>query len=250
MNPFSLIRSIIKYDNTKHSLAEEVLMGILSRFRAIMASNWNAMVDKAEDSEKTIDDFMRGLSIDLGKVRAETAAVQAEERRAKRVLDECRADIRKLQNYAERSLETGNEEDAAKFLDRKAPLMEKEAGLAAAYETAATNAARLKQMQDKMAADISQLEARRIQLKERMAATKEQQRMNSTGSSLGRSQASFKEMEEKANDAYYEAMAIAELRAGEKDDLDELFAEFDRNTAAAQAKAGLDAMKENLNKKE
>lgn len=58
-------------------------MGILSRFRDIMKMNVNALVDKVGDPERTIDDYMRNLNSDLGKVKAETASVLADERRAK-----------------------------------------------------------------------------------------------------------------------------------------------------------------------
>lgn len=103
-------------------------MGILSRFRDIMASNMNALLDKAEDPEKTIDNFMRNVNIDLGKVKAETASVLADERRTKRTLDDCQAEISKLQHYAEKAVEAGNEGDARKFLEKKVLLTEKERG--------------------------------------------------------------------------------------------------------------------------
>ena len=50
-------------------------MGILQRFKDIMASNINALLDKCEDPEKMIDQYMRNLESDLGKVKAETASV-------------------------------------------------------------------------------------------------------------------------------------------------------------------------------
>ena len=71
-------------------------MGILTRFKDIMASNINALLDKCEDPEKMIDQYMRNLESDLGKVKAETASVMAEETRAKRELDECTEQINKM----------------------------------------------------------------------------------------------------------------------------------------------------------
>lgn len=79
-------------------------MGIMERFKDIMAANINALLDKAEDPEKMIDQYMRNLQSDLGKVKAETASVIAEESRAKRALDECNANITKMQTYAEKPL--------------------------------------------------------------------------------------------------------------------------------------------------
>ena len=49
--------------------------------------------DKAENPEKMIDQYMRNLEDDLGKVKAETASVMAEEARAKRAYDEALAEV-------------------------------------------------------------------------------------------------------------------------------------------------------------
>lgn len=62
------------------------MAGIIKRFTDIMSSNLNALLDRAEDPAKMIDQYMRDLESDLGKVKAETAAVMAEETRAKRGL--------------------------------------------------------------------------------------------------------------------------------------------------------------------
>ena len=48
-------------------------MGILKRFKDIMSSNINALLDKAEDPEKMIDQYLRDLQEDLRKVKSETA---------------------------------------------------------------------------------------------------------------------------------------------------------------------------------
>ena len=47
-------------------------MGIIARFKDIMAANINALLDKCEDPEKMIDQYLRNLESDLGKVKAET----------------------------------------------------------------------------------------------------------------------------------------------------------------------------------
>ena len=87
-------------------------MGILQRFKDIMASNINALLDKAEDPEKMIDQTLRNLTKDLAEVKKETAAVMADEQRCKRELDEVNSEITKMQAYAEKALLAGNEADA------------------------------------------------------------------------------------------------------------------------------------------
>ena len=136
-------------------------MGILQRFKDIMASNINALLDKCEDPEKMIDQYMRNLESDLGKVKAETASVMAEETRCKRELDECTADVAKYQSYAEKALKAGNEADARTFLEKKQQLVSKQATLQQTYNIAADNAAKMRQMHDKLCKDIQSLEARR-----------------------------------------------------------------------------------------
>ena len=79
-------------------------------------------LDKAEDPEKMIDQCLRNLNSDLGKVKSETAAIMAEEQRAKRALDECNGEIEEMQKYAIKALEANNEADARKFLEQKASL--------------------------------------------------------------------------------------------------------------------------------
>ena len=94
-------------------------MGILQRFKDIMSANMNAMLDKAEDPVKMVDQYMRDLESDLGKVKAETAAVMAEEKRTKRELDENQEQIDKMERYAKKALMAGNDQDARTFLEKK-----------------------------------------------------------------------------------------------------------------------------------
>lgn len=205
-------------------------MGILARFKEIMSSNINALLDKAENPEKMIDQYMRNLNSDLGKVKSETASVMAEEQRSKRALNECLAEIEKMQNYAVKALEAGNEEDARKFLEKKASLAEKEAELQQAYSLAASNAAQMREMHDKLVSDIGELEARRTMIKSKMAVAKTQERLNKIGSSVSgasRSMSAFNRMEEKVEKALDEANAMAELNAAPKDDIKDLTAKYD-----------------------
>ena len=94
-------------------------MGILARFKAIMEANLNALLDKAEDPEKMVDQILRDLQDDLGKVKAETAGIMAEEARAQRVYDEAVDEVAKLQSYAEKAVLAGNDDDARAFLQQK-----------------------------------------------------------------------------------------------------------------------------------
>ncbi len=223
-------------------------MAILTRFKDIMSSNINALLDKVEDPGKMIDQCLRNLNSDLGKVKAETASIMAEEQRAKRALDECTEEANKLQNYAIKALEANNEEDARRFLERKSTLGAKEAGLKEAYELAASNATKMREMHDKLVADIRELESRRDMIKGKLSVAKTQERINKIGSSVNsanNSISAFDRMEEKANKALDQANAMAELNAAPKDEIKDLKSKYDSKPGVEDE---LEALKASLNK--
>lgn len=224
-------------------------MGILTRFKDIMSSNINALLDKAEDPEKMIDQCLRNLNSDLGKVKSETAAIMAEEQRAKRALDECNEEIDKMQKFAVKALEAGNEDDARKFLEHKASLVAKQPGLLEAYELAKNNASHMRQMHDKLVTDIGELEARKDMIKGKLAVAKTQERINKMGSSVAsanNSISSFEKYEEIANKALDKANAMAELnRSSEKQSIEDLTKKYTSNISVDDELA---ALKASLNK--
>ena len=159
-------------------------MGIIQRFADIMSANINALLDRAEDPAKMIDQYLRNLESDLGKVKAETASVMADATRAKRELDECSAEVAKMQSYAEKAIVAGNEADAKQFLMKKNQLVQKQAALQQASDIAQANAVKMRQMHDKLVNDISSLNARRDTIKAKVAAAKAQEKINQIGSSV------------------------------------------------------------------
>ena len=193
-----------------------------------MSANINALLDKCEDPEKMIDQYMRNLESDLGKVKAETASVMAEETRCKRELDECTADVAKYQSYAEKALKAGNEADARTFLEKKQQLVSKQATLQQTYNIAADNAAKMRQMHDKLTNDIESMETRKDAIKGKVATAKAQAHMNkmTSGVNTDASVSAFDRMEAKANKMLDEANAEAELNEGvhSTDDLADKYA--------------------------
>lgn len=224
-------------------------MGILTRFRDIMSSNINALLDKAEDPEKMIDQCLRNLNSDLGKVKSETAAIMAEEQRAKRVLDDCNEEIAKMQTYAVKALEANNEADARKFLEQKASHSSKLPGLKEAYDLAHSNATHMREMHDKLVNDIDELEARKDMIKGKLAVAKTQERINKMSSSVGSANdsiASFKRYEEMADKALDKANAMAELNASSQEQsIEDLTKKY---TQDSNVEDELAALKANLGK--
>ena len=152
-------------------------MGILTRFKDIMTANVNALLDKCEDPEKMIDQYLRNLENDMAKVKAETASIIAEEKSAKRKLDECTADMEKMTDYAKKAVAAGNDADAKQFLAKRTELVEKSSILEQQYILASENAIKMREMHDKLASDRASLKSKRDILKAKVNVSETKQRM-------------------------------------------------------------------------
>ena len=226
------------------------MAGIIKRFSDIMSANLNALLDKAEDPEKMIDQYLRNLESDLGKVKEETASVMAEETKCKRELDECNADIEKMQRYAEKAIVAGNDNDARQFLEKKQQLVSKQATLQQAYDLAHGNAVKMKEMHDKLVSDMGELQSRRDAIRAKVAVAKTQERLNKVGSSVAgvsNNLSAFDRMEEKANRMLDEANAMSELNTT-KDDVADLAAKYDEDSSNTGVDDELAALKAKLGK--
>ena len=203
------------------------MANILSRFKTIMEANINALLDKAEDPVKMADQLARDLEKDLGEVKAETVSVMAEEKRAKRAYDEGVAEVEKLQRYAEKAVLAGNDADAKVFLSEKAAKAANLESLKGAWDLAAANAAKMREMHDKLTEQLKQVEDRKAAIRAKAAMVKSQQKANEIKSDLGGSSlAAFDALEEKLNRKLDEAEAAAELNT-KKDDMADLMAKYD-----------------------
>lgn len=191
-------------------------MGILQRFGDIMKSNINALLDKCEDPAKMVDQTLLDLRKDLADVKKETASVMADEKNAKRKLDENDAEIKKYTTAAQNALKSGNEIDAKTLIARKQQLEETRTSLQSTYDVAHANAEKMRQMHDKLTNDIESMETRKDAIKGKVATAKAQSHMNkmTSGVNTDASMAAFDRMEAKANKMLDEANAEAELNEG------------------------------------
>ena len=192
------------------------MAGILKRFKDIMSANINALLDKAEDPEKMIDQYLRDMESDLGKVKAETASVMADAEKAKRDLAEVDEEIARMQAYAEKALVAGNEEDARLFLAKKADLTKDRVLKQQMADVTGANAQKMREMHDKLTADIATLNERKDRIKAKVQAAKTQEHINELNEKIGNlditdGMSAFDKMEEKADHMLDMANAHAEL---------------------------------------
>ena len=223
-------------------------MSILGRFSDIISANVNAVIDRMEDPEKMIDQYLRDMMEDLAEVKQNTAGVMAEETRAKREVDQNEAEVNKYNELAKKALEAGNEDDARIFLSKKQEIESVGAGLATSYASAHENAVKMRQMHDKLAKDIETLRQRRSMIKGKMSVAKAQEKLNDVSENVTRSESamgSFKRMEDKANRMLDEANAMSELNSEPVDSVKALEEKYASQTSAA-VEDELERMKKDL----
>lgn len=229
---------------------EKDMAGIFSRFKTIIEANINALLDQAEDPVKMADQLARELQKDLGEVKAETVSVMAEEKRAKRIYEECVAELEKLQNYAQKAVLAGNDTDARTFLAEKAAKAAQLDSLKGAWELAAANAAKMRELHDKLTEQLREVEERKAAVRAKAAMVKSQQKANEMKTDFGAgSMAAFDALEEKLNRSLDEAQAMTELNE-KQDEVSDLMAKYDTDAAAQTAtiEDELAALKEKLGK--
>ncbi len=199
-------------------------MSILKRISFILESNLNAIVDKGEDPEKLIDQYIRQASMDLDEVKKETAGIMAEESRTKRELDEVLEKKENCIELAKKAIAMGNDDDAKVFLNKKNSLEKDEHKKKLAYDLAKENASKMRQLHDKLVEDISTLHFKRDEIKSKKSLTKSQVKTYELGknTSLEGMAGKFNRLEKKIDYMLDVAKAQEELNFLSIDEIDEL----------------------------
>ena len=189
-------------------------MGVLSRFKNVMSANINALLDKAEDPAKMIDQTLRQLANDLAEVKKETAGVMAEEIRTRRESDANIADVNKNMELARKALAAGNEDHARVFLNKKNDLETQGVALQKLAEAAQENAVQMRQMHDKLAKDINALQARKATIKSNLSIAKATERVNKMGAAGSKAEGAmqaFSRFEQQAQERLDRAQSLTAL---------------------------------------
>lgn len=225
-------------------------MGVFSRFSDIMRSNVNALLDKAENPEKMVDQTLRDLREDLAEVKQQTAGVMADAKEANRKVENCEEEIRKYTTAAQNAIKAGNDGDARKLIAKKQQLEEQLASLKKTAEINNANANRVRQMHDKLVSDIEALETKRDTIKATAATARAQEKINKMqdgGKRAASSIDAFNRMEAKANRALDQAIAHSELNAGGNTSED-LLDKYAGEGSTSSVDDELEAMKAQLGK--
>ncbi|MCL2826021.1 MAG: PspA/IM30 family protein [Eggerthellaceae bacterium] len=197
-------------------------MGILERFSDISKANVNELLDRAEDPEAKVGQYLQFVNDSLAELAREAEGVEAEEVRTKRLVDENTAGISRFDNLAREALKAGNEGDARAFLTKKQQLETKGASLQSEFETASGNAQKMRLMKDKLSADLDTLNTRKQAIEAKIALAQSQDRINKInfdrGTAIG-AQGALDRIEEEADQRADLANAMSELNETHLDDM-------------------------------
>ncbi len=224
-------------------------MGILDRFTTIVKANVNELLDRAEDPAKMVDQYLVDLTESLAEVKRETAGVIAEEKRARRAVDENAEEARRMEGLARKALSAGNEDDARVFLGKKQKLDAAGAELAKAAEAAHANADKMRAMHDKLVSDIEDLKARRETIKAKAAVARTQEMVGGYTSGSDKAESAleaFDRMEAKVDRQLDAAEAMAELGERPVDEAAALEAKYADATDDAAVDDALARLKEEM----
>jgi len=138
-------------------------MGIFTRFRDIISSNINAMLDKAEDPEKLISLMIQEMEDTLVEIKASCAAAMAASKRTQRQMEEATSRSRIWEDKAGLAVSKGRDDLAREALVEK----RRYADRAYSFE---------KELQE-MGALIQQYQEDIKQLEEKLRGAREKQRL-------------------------------------------------------------------------
>ena len=195
-------------------------MSIFTRFKDIVNSNINSLLDKAEDPEKMLRLMIGEMEDTVIDLKTTTAARMAEAIRSEKKVDEAKATVDRWQARAELAIEKGKDDLAREALMEKKHAQE-------AYERALENISSLKKSVEEGKEEIRTLEDKIKAAKDKLATLqREQARAQERRDSSVNLNARFEEMENRINrmNAYNDLGKKSEEKSAE-----EKFSEMEKN---------------------
>ncbi|MCL2010519.1 MAG: PspA/IM30 family protein, partial [Synergistaceae bacterium] len=173
------------------------------------------------------------------QVKAETAAVIAEETGLARKLADNEAECDKYESYAVAAVKSGNDNDARKFLTYKNRLEEERADLTSQYNRAKDNSEKMRQLLKKLMDDINASEDKLKELKQKLAVAKQQEKINKIDEKFSQTPLSsfdnLFEAVQKRVDAADAASALNKEFTKETNEVEELAKKYNATTQEVKA---------------
>ena len=198
-------------------------MGFFDRLGRLVRANANAVISKAEDPAKILDQSVEDMQNDLVKLRQAVATAIASQKRIQNQAEQANAQAATWYERAEMALRKGEEDLAREALARRKTCQDTATALTTQLNSQAGQVESLKKSLVGLEGKIAEAKTKKDMLKARAQAAKAQEQLQSAVGSLNTTSAmaAFERMEEKVEALEARSQAAAELAGS---DLESQFA--------------------------
>lgn len=222
-------------------------MGMFERLKTVISSNINAVISKAENPEKMLNQMVIDMNEQLIESKKAVALAIADEKKLERDMLENKAKADEWEKKAMLAVRAGRDDLAKEALLRKQEFEGYATQLAQQWEAQKQSVEKLKDALRQLQAKIEEANRKKNILVARAKRAEAQQRINQTMSTLSGNKSAFEtfeRMERKVDEIEASAEAMKELdEASSGATLEKQFAQLESSPQAA------DAMLEELKKK-
>jgi phage shock protein A len=189
---------------------------MLTRIRDLVSANLNTMLDRAEDPEKMVNEYIRQLTSNLNEAKISVASAMADETKLHTKMVEHQAQSDQWQMKAQAALRAADEDLARQALARKLQAQKLADGYRQQYESQDQQVEELQEALIKLESRIAEARAKRELLIAKQNRAQTQEAIQRTVQGLGNINAMDKlsQLEERVDDRLNRADAMAKLERG------------------------------------
>jgi len=202
-------------------------MSLLERVSSLVRANVNEMLDKAEDPEKMIKQYLIDMHNQLIQVKTQVAAAMADEQKLYQRYMDAQNQSNDWQHKAELAVQKSDDDLAKQALQRRNSFQETSDGFKAQYDEQKKEVDILKDSLQKLESKIQEADTKKDLLIARSHVADTQNLVHATTDRLAGTSAldGFDRMEDKVRQKEAMASASAEL---ERDPLEDKFAALEK----------------------
>jgi phage shock protein A len=191
-------------------------MSVLNRIRDLVSANLNAMIDRAEDPEMMVNEYLRQLNENLYEAKTNVAAAMADETKLHNKMVQHQAEADQWQMRAEAALKAGEEDLARQALARKLQSQKLADSYRQQYEEQDRQVEELQDALVQLEARIAEARSKRdlIIAKKNRAETQETIQRTVRGLSSTNAMEKLAQLEDRVDDRLAQADAMAKLERG------------------------------------
>ncbi len=221
-------------------------MGILDRIRTVLKANINALISRAEDPEKMLNQLVIDMNEQLLEAKKQVAMSIADEKKLERQMLENKGQAEDWEKKAMLAVKAGKDDLAKEALVRKQEYDGYAASFQKEYESQHASVEQLKDALRQLSAKIDEANRKKNLLIARAKRAEAQKQIQQTMGSLtaGSSFDTFDRMTQKVDQIEAEADAMKELSSVTADDkLEDKFKELEAESSETSADKMLEDLK-------